>query len=180
MNVRASLSAVFVSAVLAACSGGATTEPSAGTTRSADSTSPSRVEGTWGFVLEASDVVGPIHEQCNAESGGDRARADACFASIAAQAKKEKIRFAADANGRMVWRSFGVDDGKEELFLEVPVDLASDGAGHVLAKVAGAAKGAQADRFQRAGVKALRVEIVDERTIAMTDPKKGRLVYTKE
>lgn len=179
MNVRLSLS-VLAASLLAACSGATSSEPSAGATRAAESTSPSRVEGTWGFVLQASDVVGPIREQCETESGGDRARADACFAGIEAQAKKEKIRFAADAGGRMVWRSYGVDDGKEELFLEVPVELAPDGAGHVLAKIAGAAKGAQAEKFERAGVKALRVEIVDERTIAMTDPKKGRLVYTKE
>ncbi|MGC4061318.1 MAG: hypothetical protein QM749_10925 [Aquabacterium sp.] len=120
---------------------------------------PSRIQGTWVFVLESSEVAGAIREECKKDSAGDAAKADACYARIKTQAGKEKIRFAKDASGKMVWRSFGQDEGKEELFLEVPVRLAADGSSHVLAKVAGSAKGFQAEKFQRADVKAVRVEI---------------------
>ena len=34
--------------------------------------------------------------------------------------------------------------------------------------------------FAKASINVMRIEVVDGRTIAMTDPKKGRLVYSKE
>jgi flavin-dependent dehydrogenase len=67
-----------------------------------------------------------------------------------------------------------------ETFLEVPVELKSDGPSHVLATVAGKATGFQAAKIEKSEAKAMRVEIIDATTIAMRDPKKGRLVYTKE
>ncbi len=174
------LVSIVLASALAACGSTSSVEPTLDSAKSAQTADPARVTGTWGFVLEASDVATHFREGCAKESGGDAAKAEACFAHVKAQAAKEKVRFGKDESGRTVWRSFGIDGGKEELFLEVPVELAADGAGHVLAKVAGPAKGFQAEKFEKAEVKAVRVEIVDERTIAMTDPKKGRLVYTKE
>ena len=62
----------------------------------------------------------------------------------------------------------------------MPVELAADGPGRVLAKVRGAAKGDHASQFAKANVNVMRIEVVDARTIAMNDPKKGRLVFSKE
>jgi hypothetical protein len=176
------LVSIILAAALAACGSASSQEASVDSAKSAQTADPARVTGTWGFVLEASDVAAPIRERCAKESGGDAAKTEACFARVKAEAAKEKIRFATDESGRMVWRSFVIDGGKEELFLEVPVELAADGPTHVLAKIAGPAKGWQAEKLAKSApeMKALRVEVVDERTIAMTDPKKGRLVYTKE
>lgn len=84
---------------------------------------------------------------------------------IVAQAAKEKIRFAKDASGAVKWTSFETDGKSEHVFLELPLELKNDGPGKVLAK---------------SGDKSITIEIVDAKTIAMHDPKKGRLVYTKQ
>ena len=52
--------------------------------------------------------------------------------------------------------------------------------GHVLAKVAGKATGEHAEQFAKSSINQMRIDVIDAKTIAMNDPKKGRLVYTKE
>ena len=114
------------------------------------------LSGTWGFVLEQSDVAGPLKAGCKGDP--------TCWNEIAAQSAKEKIRFAGAA-GAVKWTSFETDGKNEKVFLELPLELSSEGPGHVLAK---------------SGDKTIRIDVVDAHTIAMNDPKKGRLVYTKE
>ncbi len=138
------------------------------------------IAGTWTFVLAASDVAAPLRDRCVKASNADEAKSKACWSEITTQAAMEKIRFAKDASGQTVWTSFESDGTKESVYVEVPVELAADGPSHVLAKVAGAPKGEQAASFAKASINAMRIEVVDGHTIAMTDPKKGRLVYTKE
>ena len=159
----------LVSFALAACSGAATTaEPAAD------------LSGTWGFVLASSDVAGPLRERCDKSSGGDAAKSKDCMSEIATQAAKEKVRFSRDNAGHTVWTSFEADGGKEVVYVQVPVELAADGPGRVLAKVAGAPSGEMAEKFKQSSTNQMRIEVVDARTIAMTDPRKGRLVYAKE
>ena len=148
----------LVSFALAACSGAATTaEPAADLV-----------------------VAGPLRERCDKSSGGDAAKSKDCMFEIATQAAKEKIRFSRDNAGHTVWTSFEADGGKEVVYAQVPVELAADGPGRVLAKVAGAPSGEMAEKFTQSSTNQMRIEVVDARTIAMTDPKKGRLVYAKE
>ena len=136
--------------------------------------------GTWGFVLAASDVAAPIRARCAKDFAGDTQKARACWNEVATEAAREKVRFATDGAGHTVWTSFGSEGATEIVFVEVPVELAADGPGHVLAKVSGAPKGDHAAQFAKASVNVMRIEIVDARTIAMNDPKKGRLVFAKE
>ena len=110
----------------------------------------------------------------------DSKKAQACWNEVEAEATHEKIRFASDGAGHTVWTSFGAEEAKEIVFVQVPVELAADGPGHVLAKVSGAPKGDHAEQFVKASVNVMRIEVVDARTIAMNDPKKGRLVFAKE
>jgi len=153
-----------------ACSG--TSDPTEHSTAALHATDPvPDLNGTWAFDLEASDVASAIRTRCANKPG--------CWDEIAAEAKLEKIRFAPGPNGHEQWTSFAADPRGDELFITVPVDLANDGQGHVLAKIAGPATGKQADLFNQQ-TKHLRVEIVDAKTIALTDPQKGRLVYSKE
>jgi hypothetical protein len=180
------LSLAAVATAIAACAS-APTDGTTGTNASpasaAAATQPeatAQLSGTWAFVLAASDVATPIRERCTKEHAGDAAKVDACWSDIAKQAALEKIRFTTDAAGHTVWRSFGDEGTKEIVFVEVPVELAADGPGHVLAKISGAPKGEQAERFAKSSINVMRIELVDARTIAMTDPKKGRLVFTKE
>jgi hypothetical protein len=153
-----------------ACSG--TADPTEHSSAALHASDPvADLNGTWRFDLEASDVAAAIRTQCANKPG--------CWDEIAAEAKLEKVRFAPGSGGHSQWTSFAADPKGDELFLSVPVDLSNDGPGHVLAKVAGPATGRQADLFNQHTTQ-LRVEIVDTNTIAMTDPRKGRLVYTKE
>ena len=131
-------------------------------------------------MLAASDVAAPLSERCAKSSNDDAAMAMACWSEIATQAAMEKIRFTKDGSGHTVWTSFESDGKQESVYVEVPLELAADGPGHVLAKVSGAPKGEHAAQFAKASINVMRIEVVDVRSIAMTDPKKGRLVYSKE
>lgn len=178
------LSLGLLSLSLAACSGAATTDSPGSTTGAAAQATTAEpaadLSGTWGFVLASSDVAGPIRESCDKSSGYDAAKSKACVSEIATQAAKEKIRFSKDKAGHTVWTSFETDGGKEVVYVQVPVELAADGPGRVLAKVAGAPTGEMAEKFKQSSTNQMRIEVVDARTIAMTDPRKGRLVYAKE
>lgn len=137
---------------------------------------PADLTGTWGFDLEASEVAAAVRKDCSSKPSPDK-----CWAEIAAEAKLEKIRFAPPGHdGHAQWSSFASDPEGEILFLAVPVDLASDGPNRVIAKVAGEAKGKQAPQFSKSNIHQLRIDVVDAHTIALLDPKKGRLVYSKE
>jgi hypothetical protein len=141
---------------------------------------PSAVLGTWSFDLGSSDVVGSVRTSCARKGGNVEGKTRACLDAIAAQAAREKIRFGGDPAGRAVWTSFESDGATESVYVEAPVTLATDGPRHVLATIAGLPSGELAEQFVKSRIHAMRVEIVDARTIAVVDPEKGRLVYTKE
>ncbi len=168
--------------VLVAC---ASTAPDAPTS-SASSAQPSPavsvndIAGTWAFDLDASDPAARIREKCDAASAGDKAKSAACYAEARTESAHEKIRFTTPENGRSTWTSFGQDGAKEEVWLSLPLDLSVEDGHHFVAKVAGKPTGLQAEHFAKANVDVMRLEIVDARTIAMNDPKKGRLVFVKE
>ncbi|MCA9584441.1 MAG: hypothetical protein KC657_03700, partial [Myxococcales bacterium] len=65
----------------------------------------------------------------------------------------------------------------EELYLEAPVELTSAGGNAIDARVAGEAAGSMAKAHALPVGTTLRFELVDSSTIALLDPKKGRLVY---
>jgi len=178
------LSLGLLSLSLAACSGAATSDSPGGATSAAAQATTAEpaadLSGTWGFVLASSDVAGPIRESCEQSSGGNAAKSKDCMSEIATQSAKEKIRFSKDNAGHTVWTSFETDGGKEVVYVQVPVELAADGPGRVLAKVAGAPTGEMAEKFKQSSTNQMRIEVVDARTIAMNDPRKGRLVYAKE
>lgn len=178
-----SLGLLSLGIVLSACASSSANDGALGSSVTQAATTdvePSAVAGTWVFALASSDVAAPLEERCKNESGNDAAKSKACWDEITTQARMEKIRFAKDAAGRTVWTSFESDGTKESVFVEVPVELAKDGPGHLVARVTGAPKGEHAARFAKASVNAMHIEVVDARTIAMVDPRKGRLVYTKE
>ena len=181
-RTRPALSAVVTLALVVAgpaCASQAP-EPGVSTASAAQAAEPAAdLSGTWAFALDSSDVASHFREKCKKECGGDAKKEAACWAEIHAEAAKEKIRFA-QANGKTVWTSFGEEEGKEKVFLSIPVELAADGPGHVLAKVAGAPTGDMAERFAKSNTNVMHIDVIDAKTIAMNDPKKGRLVYTKE
>jgi hypothetical protein len=131
-------------------------------------------------VLASSDVATPIREECAKSSANDVTKADACWNEFATEAAREKIRFTTDGAGHTVWTSFASEGSTDVVFVEVPVEVASDGPGRVLLKVAGAPRGAHAAQFAKSSTNLMPIEVVDGRTIAMNDPRKGRLVFSRE
>ena len=172
------------SLVSSACSA-PTPERAASETSSAALTSGNAVEalsGTWGFVLDASDVAAKVRAECATRFGTDATKREACYDDVRSEGATEKIRFSRDASGRSIWTSFGQKGDKVVLFLEVPLDLSSESPRSVLGKVAGVPRGMQADdaapHLPLGTV--MRFEVVDDQTIAMSDPRKGRLVFHKQ
>jgi hypothetical protein len=170
------------SAPLAACASSSTQDSSRASDakQAAEAPDPSTtLAGTWAFVLDASEVAGAVRARCAEGSGGDATKSASCFAEVSEEAAREKIRFRT-AEGRTLFSSFADEGGKETLFFEAPVDLRADGSAAVFVTIAGAASGPRASELAGRQTDVVRVDVEDPRTIAMNDPKKGRLVYTRE
>jgi hypothetical protein len=125
--------------------------------------------GTYDFVLARSDVAAKVRAACEAKG---------CFEEMAKSAANEKIRFSRDAEGRLVWTSFSVDDGHEEVFVDVPIALTATERGGLAARTAGWPRGSFVGRVTHFHA-ALELERESDGAIVLIDPKKGRLVYRR-
>ena len=173
-----SLSALALAACLAACASASPQDPQSTSTASATTAAAAPdLTGRYAFALDESDVVAPLRSKCASQSGGDAAKADACVAEVRAEAAKEGIAFEKDAQGRVVWVSYGEENGVAAVYHQVPVALTSDGAKNVTARTLAPATGLQATSRPIPEGTTLRIEVVDAKTIAMTDSQKGRLVF---
>ncbi len=140
-----------------------------------------RLEGTFAFDLDASDVADGIHAKCEKEASGDAAKATACYDAIRKEARDEKVRFTKDGAGQLVYTSFGPGEaGGEEVYLEAPITLTRGTTDHdLVAKAAAFPRGSFVSRVSFA-LRDLPIELPDARTVILLDAKKGRLVYRKE
>jgi hypothetical protein len=159
--------------------------PSASEPTTVDRAAPSaaldvlRAKGDYMFVLDESAPRAMWVARCHDENPSDPAAADACFAKVHEEAAHEGLRFSVDAQQHLVFTSFGLEDGREATYMEVPLSVASEGDRVVAATPAGPAHGLQIDKKPLAADAVIRFEMVDERTIAMNDPSKGRLVFRR-
>ena len=161
--------------VLAACASAA--EPATSPTRSALDTL--RAGGTYGFVLDESTPGGKLHASCAAEHPGDAVAAAACYDAVRQVGAREGIRFSLDAAGRLVWTSYGVEDGKPAVYIEAPLEASLEKEGVVAATLAAPARGLQVrERPLREGL-VLRFQVVDADTVVTVDPEKGKLVFRR-
>lgn len=175
MTKRLALSTIVFFATACAAT---TSDPN--TSSVAAAAKPADVSGTWAFVLDASDPAAQFHEKCASEHPGDEAKAAACYAEVREEASHEKLRFTKRDDGKYTFTSFADEGGgREVVFLEAPFELTPDGNGGIQTKLAGAPTGKFADRLKD-NPRTMRIEVVDARTIATEDPRKGRLVFTKE
>ena len=139
-----------------------------------------REGGSFAFSLdESANRSAFFHEKCVAKSNGDKAVADACYAEIAAAGAKEGIRFSTDAEGRLVWTSYGAEGGAEEIYLEAALNAVNDGERGVKATVAAPMHGTMAATHAPPVGKVITIEVVDRSTVAMIESEKGRLVYRR-
>jgi hypothetical protein len=77
----------------------------------------------------------------------------------------------------VVLTPFDLEDGKEAIYLEGPLSLATDGDRGVLGTFAAVPHGLQMEGKTALPKKPVRFEFVDAKTMVMTDEIKGRLVY---
>jgi hypothetical protein len=133
--------------------------------------------GTYMFSLDESDPAARFRSQCATESPGDTAKADACYGAIRAVGSNEGMRFVPDAAGHLVWTSFGQEEGKEVVYIQVPLSLAADGDRAVVASFAEAPHGPQLAGEPNWASTRIRIELPDATTMVMNDPSKGRLVF---
>jgi hypothetical protein len=183
---------IFVSAVcfvaLTACASqspesssasptGETSEQLSASTASTPALDVLKKGGTFVFALDESSPSKRIHDQCSAQSGGDAAKADACYALVHDEGGREGIRFSTGPDGQLVWTSYASEDGKEVVLIEQPFAVTTDGDHVVVGRLVGTGRGRQAGAGVFAPNKLLRFEVPDATTVAMIDPDKGRLVF---
>lgn len=153
----------------------------ASTGSAASTTSPAlealKRGGTFMFSLDESDPATTIRQQCAAKSGGDQAKADACYAEVRAIGSREGFRFTVGQDGQIVWTSFGSETpGNEIVFLEAPLSVTAEGDRVLVMTLTAAPHGTQAKGAQDWRGKAVRFELADD-TLVMSDPRKGKLVF---
>ncbi len=175
------LSLLALSVVALGCAGSSSdpaTDPARGATAASveaptDAIAIVRAGGTFAFALDESDPAATIRAGCEKSEPSDPA---GCYARIRKEAAEEKIKLASDGAGHVVFTSFGPEDGKDTVWIEIALDVAADGSRAVVGTPAGPLKGAWAGKIRPASI-ALRFEVLDATTIVTTDSKKGRLVY---
>ncbi len=170
---------VATTLVLAACASSPESQPAVAVASTSADTAAVELSGAYPFVLVESDVYAGLKSKCAAESAGDAAKAQACVAAVAAEAAKEGVRFEKDAQGRVTWISYGDDEGKPVVYHQVPIALTSDGAKGATGRTLGPATGVHAQKRPIVEGTVMRFELVDAQTLAMNDPKKGRLVFRR-
>jgi hypothetical protein len=179
------LAAVLALPLVACASAGDHPAPPAAEPTTVDRAAPStallelRAGGDFMFVLDESAPASTWRTRCRAEHPLDAAAADRCYGDVREEASHEGLRFAVDANKHLVFTSFGLEDGREATYMEVPLAVASEGDRVVAATPAGAAHGLQIEKKPLASDAVIRFELVDDTTIAMNDPQKGRLVFRR-
>jgi hypothetical protein len=169
---------VFLSIALGACSspvpGASSASPSgvSSGSLSAASTSTPALD-----ALDESDPAAGFRAECATSSSGDASKADACYARVRDVGSHEGIRFAFDADEHLVWTSFGIEEGKEVLYIEAPLAVATAGDHVVVGTPVATPKGIQLEGKPFPPGMSIHFEVVDDSTVVMNDPPKGRLVF---
>jgi hypothetical protein len=167
--------ALLAPLVLAACASAA--EPAASPPHSAIDTL--RAGGTFAFVLGESDPGIKLRAQCATDHPGDAAGAAACYDAVRQQGDREGIRFSVDAAGRLVWASYGVEEGKPVTYVEGPLEASLDKDGSIAAKQSERPHGLQVEAKDFPTDAVLRFQVIDADTVVMPDPHKGKLVFRR-
>lgn len=177
MASKIMLVALGVGLLAAGCSDGSTSTEATGKAPSA--LVAARLEGTFDFDLDASDVAATFRATCDKQASGDAAKSAACYDAVRKEARDEKVRFTKNAEGQLVYTSFGLEAGKEEVYLEAPITLTRGAEEHMmLAKAAAFPHGSFVSRVSFA-LRDLPIEAPDATTLVLVDPSKGRLVYRR-
>ena len=135
--------------------------------------------GTFMFSLADSPDAKKMHADECAKKSKKQEKIDACMKDVDATASVEGIRHEKDDKGVWHYVSFGKEKDKEVVYNNIPFKIVKDEDGKVTVAPDGKDTGKRPFPA-KAMPKEVVLEIPDENTIVMNDPKKGRLVYKKK
>lgn len=136
--------------------------------------------GTWAFSLaDSPDAKKAVDDGCAKKAKGDAKKQDACVADAQKAADGEGFRYEKDDKDNWWWVSFTTTKGKEVIVNKVMFKIATDGdvGGSAIVKPEGKDKGKKPMAKLPAEIT---IDMPDEGTTVMTDPKKGKLTFKKK
>jgi len=204
------VAALFASSAYVACGGGEETKPGPATPTTATATTTASAEpttstsattsaepaktaepppppkktakdiietgGTFMFSLaDSADAKKMATEDCEKKSKKDAKKQEACMKDVETAAAGEGIKLEKTDKG-IVWTSFGKEKDKEVVYVKSGVKIAKSDDKSATLTPEGKAEG----KMAKTAPKEMAIDIPDESTVIITDPKKGKLTYKKK
>ncbi|MBI2395767.1 MAG: hypothetical protein HYV09_39750 [Deltaproteobacteria bacterium] len=132
------------------------------------------------FMFSLADSEGAkkaVDEDCGKKAKKDDKKLESCKKDAEAAGANEGIRFEKDDKGDWYWVSFGKEKDKEVVYNKVKFTVGDEAEGKLTLKPEGKDQGKKA---MKTLPKEVVLEVPDESTVVMQDPKKGKLVYKKK
>lgn len=134
--------------------------------------------GTWAFSLADSPDAKKVAEDDCKKKNKDAKKQEACMKDVEQSAAGEGFRYEKDDKGTW-WVSFATEKGKEVIVNKIMFKIGND------AEVGGSAtlkpEGKDLGKKPKGKLPPeVTIEMPDENTTVMTDPKKGKLTYKKK
>lgn len=136
------------------------------------------VGSTFMFSLSDSpDAKVALIQGCEKKSK-DAKKVDACVKAGEESAAKEGVRYEKDDKGNLWYVSFGDEKGKEVVYNKIQFKIVDDKA---IGKLTVAPEGKDTGKRPMKDMpKEIVIELPDDTTVVMADPKKGKLVFKKK
>ena len=132
--------------------------------------------GTFMFSLaDSADAKKMATEDCEKKSKKDAKKQEACMKDVETAGAGEGVRFEKNDKG-ISFVSFGKEKDKEVIYVKSGVKIAKSDATTATLTPEGKAEGKMAAKAP----KEMAIEIPDESTVIITDPKKGKLTFKKK
>jgi hypothetical protein len=137
------------------------------------------VGSTFMFSLaDSPDAKKALTEECEKKGKKDAKKVEKCVSDGEAAAAKEGVRYEKDDKGNLWYVSFGDEKGKEVIYNKVQFKITDDKtAGKLTVAPEGKDTGKRAMKDMP---KELTIELPDDTTLVMADPKKGKLTFKKK
>jgi hypothetical protein len=130
--------------------------------------------GEFHFVLDESPgILASIQERCAKE-----ADAEACVDRIREAGAREGWRIVPIDADHAKLQSFGSEEGKEEIFLEVPVALEPAAGNIVKVRPTAPLVGTRLPPAEKMA-NGIGIEVIDENTLGFVDGPRGRLLFRR-
>lgn len=135
--------------------------------------------GTWAFSLADSPDAKKVAEEGCKKKNKDAAKQEACMKDVEKAASAEGFRYEKDDKGNWWWVSFASEKDKEVVVNKLMFKVESDGEVGGSAKLKPEGKDLGKKPMAKLPPEVV-IEVPDEGTTVMSDPKKGKLTFKKK